>query len=609
MFYELLTINLLSFAFAIFILINTKKACYWNNFRRTDNEKMVLSAKQIKLLDWPSKMHSISFNRSQQREYWTYCLAIILKFFNKKDLSDFNNIILSVVANFFSPTIIYFIFKNYFNQEVGFYISLIYVTAFWSYYVSTYIGHILLSQLFFLLSILLIQLSNFNFENSFFSFLFIYLSGVFVTISYFSSSASRKYFFLVFIAFCLSKASLIKNFSDIKNFELEFISLIFFLILIQIFKNKIKFYFNQLSNSFIRLVVIILLYIASLSIFFNFSFNFYYNLFFFFLGIFTIIIHIFFPKEKFFFNLKKHITWLFVTDWASHIRAYEKKDQKKIFKRVLKDNFRGGGGIFWNHKIFLLFIPFLYLLNLFTFIFLVINYSLNNFDYGLFNLSLIFLVTILPVAIHEFTKGLKVAKAYFSFVITSLLIPALFIFEFKDNIQYLEILILLFIVIQCFHTLYILLSDTLPCRMAANNLYKFLKEKKITKFHTYNNPYNNSLVKALIANFPGEFEVIYIDSLDDVLSGTIVIPNCSSKSVNMESEIYSIKNGDFNKDKALNPLLKNKKIENIAIKKIKTMGSSKYFVNESEITSYRNLVLKQISNDDRWLGNAWVLFK
>ena len=50
-----------------------------------DNEKMVLSANEISLKDLPSKMHDISFNRSQMREYWTIFLRVLIKigFYNE----------------------------------------------------------------------------------------------------------------------------------------------------------------------------------------------------------------------------------------------------------------------------------------------------------------------------------------------------------------------------------------------------------------------------------------------------------------------------------------------------------------------------------------------
>ena len=45
----------------------------------------------------------------------------------------------------------------------------------------------------------------------------------------------------------------------------------------------------------------------------------------------------------------------------------------------------------------------------------------------------------------------------------------------------------------------------------------------------------------------------------------------------------------------------------IASASFKTFGTSRIWGNESEVTSYRELTLKEISGDDRWRGRAWIL--
>ena len=75
----------------------------------------------------------------------------------------------------------------------------------------------------------------------------------------------------------------------------------------------------------------------------------------------------------------------------------------------------------------------------------------------------------------------------------------------------------------------------------------------------------------------------------------------------MESQQLAILNGDFREDEILNELYKNKDIEKLAISKIITRGCSKYFVLESEVTGYRDLILNQVSEYDRWIANAWIL--
>jgi len=107
--------------------------------------------------------------------------------------------------------------------------------------------------------------------------------------------------------------------------------------------------------------------------------------------------------------------------------------------------------------------------------------------------------------------------------------------------------------------------------------------------------------------FPNDFKVEYVSSIKKLRDKIILIPNTSSKSLFMESEKYAIKNGDFDEDEYLNSLIDDK-FQNVQVlRKFKTMGSSKYFVNESEVTSYRNIILKQISDYDRFRGHAWLI--
>ena len=75
----------------------------------------------------------------------------------------------------------------------------------------------------------------------------------------------------------------------------------------------------------------------------------------------------------------------------------------------------------------------------------------------------------------------------------------------------------------------------------------------------------------------------------------------------METESEAIIKGDFRDDPKLNLLLDDNTIENYALAKFKTFGCSKYYVNESEVTSYRYHILNQITDSDRLLSYGWVL--
>ena len=118
----------------------------------TDNEKMLQAAKRLKFLTGRLKCTIFKLT-GQYREYWTIMCSLMIKVF-KNAKNDFITIILGLIANFFSTILIYFIFTNYFDQKIGLLASVIYLTSFWSYHICLFIGHVILSQMFFLISIL-----------------------------------------------------------------------------------------------------------------------------------------------------------------------------------------------------------------------------------------------------------------------------------------------------------------------------------------------------------------------------------------------------------------------------------------------------------------------
>ena len=75
----------------------------------------------------------------------------------------------------------------------------------------------------------------------------------------------------------------------------------------------------------------------------------------------------------------------------------------------------------------------------------------------------------------------------------------------------------------------------------------------------------------------------------------------------METERYAIKYGDFKKDKALNKLELNGHLSKMILAKFKSMGSSKFYVAESEITGYREFCLNEITSADRNLALSYVI--
>ena len=112
----------------------------------------------------------------------------------------------------------------------------------------------------------------------------------------------------------------------------------------------------------------------------------------------------------------------------------------------------------------------------------------------------------------------------------------------------------------------------------------------------------------MLYGYESEFNVNFVKSLKDCPKNSIfIVPPTSSKSVSMETEQEAILKGDFRDDTELNNLFDNKLIEKYSIAKFKTLGNSNFYVNESEVTSYRYHILRQVSAHDRLLSYGWVL--
>ena len=151
---SLYIIIFLSLIPTLYFAFQTKDLPFFLPSFSTDNEKMLTAASKIKIFDWPSKVHTIENlgeqARSHSREYYTIVCAIFLKIFRNAK-NDHITTLVGLFANFVSTLLVYIIFSNYFNQNIGFFASLIYLTSFWSFHIILFIGHVILSQMFFLL--------------------------------------------------------------------------------------------------------------------------------------------------------------------------------------------------------------------------------------------------------------------------------------------------------------------------------------------------------------------------------------------------------------------------------------------------------------------------
>ena len=624
----------------IALIFATRGICYFQGHRSTDNEKIVKMAGEFNLLSWPSRMHAIPYGRGHLREYWVIATKLLMKITGIKD-SDHVNVVLALIANIASAILIFYIARSYFGAVPALFVFLLYVTCIWPYHVAIYMGHVHLSQAFFLSSILALRLTD---EYSALSFFFYLASGLLIGISFSSSSASRKFPVLFVAAFLYQTRDLfvlptntefdtghLINGAPIAvfaGFLLVLVAVVAFTkpfgtAIVNLLNRRLGRDWSDVKRSdFARHVSkqlrgFAVFSIAVLAMFYIIQpdARWYANAGIYLAGIFLIAAHVLSPDII--VNALRYIRWLNPADWASHFRIY-KSHEKEIFGRTLPINFRGEG-IRWVPRFLMRMIPAVVVTYLVAgatiigiYIFRVVSGDHSLIEAFLIVASLV-IVSLLPILIAEQTRSLQVGKSYFSSLIGLLLligVAAGAIDGFDRPIAVSALVIsagVIVLLVQGAVTTRGLIRDLLPARMGPSRLYDFLKDSGVKVFYTYDNPYNNGFVQTMLYSHPGKFEVKYIDSISDVGAGIVVVPPTSSKSLAMESDSFGVQNGDFRTDRALAELLDSRRIEDIALAKINTFGSSRYFVHESEVTSYRDIILKQIGDNDRWLGHGWVI--
>jgi hypothetical protein len=342
------------------------------------------------------------------------------------------------------------------------------------------------------------------------------------------------------------------------------------------------------------------------------NFEMYVNLAYVMLGVFGILLLTVLPNIP--QNLARYFMFLSSTSWASHFQSY-KGYQSKIFGREFPDDYRGQG-LLWVFKLLLTFVPFIFVLFLLSSFAVAVDFfmAISDGDVELFRGITMFiallLVSLLPLIVSETSNALQVGKAYFPALPALLIMIGFGLSRFQSAAYFDYLLLFLFalVLLQSLITFAILTRDIIPCRLGPTTLFKTLKKLRVKHFYTYDSPFNIAFVDTMIYSHPHEFSITRVTSIREVPAGEImVVPPMSSKSLSYESSRSIIEKGDFRDDNFLNAIVDDRSIEEIAVAKIKTFGSSRYWPHESEVTSYRQFFTKDICDLDRWLGHAWVL--
>ena len=611
-----------------------------------DAGKQVAAAANYGKWRWPSEMHKFAYDKSRMKDMGVLMLVLMQKILRDKT-SFFPVLMISNLANSVSSVLIYLISIELWSKEIGIILFLLYIFCFWPYQIVLHGGYHVIAQMFALISIyFLMQINN---SANVLNLIWFFFAGFSFCIMIFSSASSRKYVPIVFAAFIYST---ILFFSQVKENQTIFLaphnpiyltSIAFIvislsvLILVKVqYKQIVKAIYYEKGPQWMNSIIknrekdtltdkynIAQIFIDK--IYFKAVFS----------CLFLLVWLGLFPVEvKFIFLLSAIIcgflTSLILFTYPNFVDAirgyYTYSDMKnaghfncvkdyfmKIGERFVDGQRAEKSGWRWLVRFFPNMVPFHIALCLGGFLVVSIKfYQSDTLLLGSISVVAIQLVSFSSIIIGEITRSPQIARTYFPSFIGILFWIGFSLSSFYSIIEPVNHssffhLLLLYVIISSMWNMWVLFNDIFPSRMVVARLKRKLDELRINQFYSYDTRFNHWLVDVLLFENPGKFEVLYIKSLADVKNGYVVVPGTSWKAVNVVGIADGVTSDDFKKDPILNHLIDSKKISKYSIASFKNMGTSRWWVHEDEVSSYRELILKDISEYDRWRARAWLL--
>jgi len=586
----------------------------------TDNKYLVHTAAQSSRWRWLSDIHKFGEIKTGMMEMTIIGIAFFQKLFRDKE-GDRPYIAWGGFTAAITAVMIYLIGAGYWNADIGLALGLLLIVSFWLWQVALYGGHANTAAVLALASVYLIQQTH---TGTFSPTLWLFLGGIVYGLTQFSSRSAVKYTPLFFGAVFYEKyQTMTTNFLFYWNFNAILIGLITlsFLTLKLIYKrlviaiyfekapvwlnkiisnrqqlsldyylqhanNKISFYFNWAF----KLSVLLLLAVNLLELNYLLPVV---------VGAVTALLVFTLP------NIKENLKYTFNNVFEhqvkkkSHFRLYVDYFAKKGIA-VSRDTL--GGGWRWLPKVFFRLAPWhsvFFLLSTAGLLAMAIFDQVN-----LVNVFLVTIMALSPILWAQLTGASQCARTFSPGLVAFPLATGYLLSATEINFWFPFLII---IALAFLWNLWKFFTDIYPARMVGTNLTNTLLSLKIKEFYTYDTEYNNTVVNIIDPAVLKDIKINYVQSLKEVKDGWIIIPDTSSKAMHMSSARESIREGDYTKDPVLNELLETRRIEKIATAKFKTFGSSNIWVQESEVSGYRDLILKEITNQDRFRGYAWLL--
>ena len=155
---------------------------------------------------------------------------------------------------------------------------------------------------------------------------------------------------------------------------------------------------------------------------------------------------------------------------------------------------------------------------------------------------------------------------------------------------------------HAFVNFYIFSADVYPTRMVTTFLSKKIRDLGIKRIYSYkNHPFRRNLIDCLDPDLLKQLNFVEIKNIYQVTDGAILIPPVTGDS------IYRVIFHDFDKDIYLNELFRKGNIDDYALASFDTLSSSRIWLQEEEVLSYRDLILNHYAKKDKKRAKVWLL--
>jgi len=598
-----------------------------------DNEMMVYVASKAYEWKWPSKMHcykDVQYTRMKD-------MTVLLLVFFQRLLRDKKGPWPLMAALSFpiaiSSMLLYVLGSFYWNPKIGLLVATFYIISIWFWELSLFGGHLNVATMFLLLGALF-GIKMINDPNSF----WIILSGISLGLMLFSSAASWRYLPLFFgsLVYVIYYNTLSISFYDfleklsqnyIPIIHLWIFGLLFILnMLTHVFaKNIITFLFRTKFSPFSKLLknrdnnsldhyfekrlykikeypkfvlyfytfLAAIIFLIGIKVFILIGLGFGFA--------FLVLTLPDIPQSlRYYFS---YIYMSYVTKGTGFGGGTIKEFAKKGI--TVSGKFRGGG-LKWLPKIYFRMAPWhtaIYLIFIAT---LSIKLFYWPAEQIWVTISLI-LLSLSPTLWGELTGSVQASRAYSSGVIGYLLFIGYGSYIIAPKFDFFWPLVITYIIVAFIWNLYYFITDIYPSRMTITNLLQSLKKLCIKEFYTPKIIYNKKLIYSIEPGFLKEYKVNFINLLSEAKNGWIVIPPTSSISLSAPESEESLGSEGYRDDPILNYLLDSKSIEKIAAYKFKMLGSSPFWNQEGDVSTYRDLILGEIDENERFKSHAWLV--